>query len=422
MVQASEPAEVSEGAPSSEPPSSGGLVAVGTSMLRPGSVLAGRWRIESVVGEGGTATVYRGHDTSSERAVAVKVLRPALGREPSMRERFRREVRAVSLVQHPAAVSVLGDGSLDDGTPFLVMELLDGETLDARLARKGQRLPATEVLWAIDRVLDVLAAAHAKGLVHRDLKPDNIFLTGDRQIKVLDFGLARLKESASPLTRIGVVMGTPSFMPPEQARGQWDQVDVQTDLWAVGATMFFLLSGRLVHEGHEVSEVVEAATRQEAPSLRAFAPHLPGSIIEVVDLALAFDPQRRWRDARTMQLGLRRAYRHLHDGERDGGDEDDPIEEPSLDEGGSPEPPPMSIRFDSALTRPGGPRRHDPRGETLVTADARTEEAEDLAPMTSSDQDCPTLAPARPRLGHVRTLAVFGALVVAALTVFLATR
>jgi serine/threonine-protein kinase len=310
------------------------------------SLLGGRWELLGTLGDGGTAAVYRARDRESGEMVAVKILHPELARDRAMRERFRREAYAANLVQHPAVVKILADGEGEDKTPFLVMELLDGETLEQRLGRKGGRLPATEVLWAMDKVLDVLAAAHQRGIVHRDLKPDNLFLTHDRRIKVLDFGLARLKqESGSKLTQIGFVMGTPSFMPPEQARGAWDEVDVQTDLWAVGATMFYLLSGRLVHDGARVQDVVQAATTQKAPSLGDAAPHLPSSVIELVDYALAFEMSRRWKGARLMQHALRRAHQELlHGAEAPDSDVESSEETPPPGFDDAPEPPPVSLR------------------------------------------------------------------------------
>ena len=200
----------------------------------------------------------------------------------------------------------------DDGCAFLVMELLDGETLDARWQRKGKRLPVSEVLALMDRVLDTLAAAHARGIVHRDLKPENLFFTREAAVKVLDFGIARVRElSGASKTQTGSLMGTPTFMPPEQARGRWDEVDAQSDLWALGATMFTLLTGRFVHDAGTVNEALVLAVTEPATSLGVVRPDLPDAVVEFVDRALAYEKQGRWPDALAMQAGLREAYAAL---------------------------------------------------------------------------------------------------------------
>jgi serine/threonine-protein kinase len=161
-----------------------------------------------------------------------------------------------------------------------------------------------------DQLLDVLAAAHAKGVVHRDLKPENVFLTRTGQVKVLDFGIARIRElsTASTATRGGSTMGTPAFMPPEQARGRWDEVDAQSDLWACGALMFTLLTGHQVHEAATSNEQLLSAMTLPAPPLSTILPSAGLAVAHVVDRALAFDKDKRWRDAKRMQEAVRRAY------------------------------------------------------------------------------------------------------------------
>src|SRR5262249_28072444 len=177
-------------------------------------------------------------------------------------------------VGHPGAVRVLDDDVAEDGAAFLVMELLEGETLYARAKRSGGRLPLREVLALARELCDVLAAAHDKGVVHRDIKPENLFLTTDRVLKVLDFGIARGGAArqggastgdggaqGAPVpgaTRAGAALGTPAFMPPEQAVGQSREVDARTDLWSAGATIFSLLSGQLVHDAPTEELVVRA--------------------------------------------------------------------------------------------------------------------------------------------------------------------
>jgi hypothetical protein len=173
-------------------------------------------------------------------------------------------------------------------------------------ARPGQRLPVAEVISIAGALLDVLAAAHDKGIVHRDLKPENLFLTTKGEVKVLDFGIARFRDGAAQTTgtRTGSVMGTPAFMPPEQALGDTANVDNRTDLWAVGATMYTLLSGRTVHEADTLNKLLLAAMTKPAPPLAGILPGIAPALAAVVDRALAFDQAHRWPDARSMRAAL----------------------------------------------------------------------------------------------------------------------
>ena len=277
---------------------------------RVGTTLHGKWRLDALLGVGGMAAVYSATHRNGSRA-AVKVLHVELSLLPDARSRFLREGYVANAVGHEGAVRVIDDDTADDGSLFLVIELLDGETLEDRRQRLGGRMPDDEVLAAAEQVLDVLVAAHAKGIVHRDLKPENLFLTHSGQIKVLDFGIARMREltSASRATKAGEAMGTPAFMPPEQARGRWDEVDATSDLWACGATMFALLTGRVVHDGATANEALLAAMTQHAPALATVRTDAPGALARVVDRALASDKAQRWPDARAMQDAVRQAYR-----------------------------------------------------------------------------------------------------------------
>ena len=277
---------------------------------RIGTTLKDKWRIDALLGRGGMATVYAATHRNGKR-VAVKILNPELTSIPEVRARFLREGYVANKVGHPGAVSVDDDDVAPDGAAFLVMELLDGETLEARRERSpGGRLPAQEVAALADQVLDTLAAAHAQGIVHRDLKPENMFLTRDGVVKLLDFGIARLCEGsggAKTATATGTLMGTPAYLPPEQARGRCAEVDGRSDLWAVGATLFTLLAGRCVHEAETVNEVLALAVMQPAPALRSVAPDVPDALAAVVDRALAREKEKRWPDARAMQQALREA-------------------------------------------------------------------------------------------------------------------
>lgn len=282
--------------------------------VRIGQTLCGKWHLDFLLGVGGMAAVYRATHRNGKEA-AVKILHPEISVNTGVRERFLREGYAANRVKQDGAVSVLDDDMAEDGSAFLVMELLEGETLESRRERKGGKLPPTEVLSLADQVLDTLAAAHAQGIVHRDLKPENLFLTRNGRVKVLDFGIARLQElsSSASATQTGSMMGTPAFMPPEQARGRWNEVDGRTDLWALGASMFTLLTGRYVHDGETVNEVLAQAITQPAASIATADPDLPTAVIELVDRSLAYEKDNRWSDAKAMQEALRVAY-HSIDG------------------------------------------------------------------------------------------------------------
>jgi serine/threonine-protein kinase len=276
---------------------------------RVGQVLKEKWRLDVLLGVGGMAAVFAATHRNGSR-VAIKILHAELSTHHQVRTRFLREGYVANAVGHDGAVRVTDDDVAEDGSAFLVMELLDGETLEDRRVRCGGRLDEDEVLSVADQLLDVLIAAHAKTVVHRDLKPDNIFVTRAGQVKLLDYGIARLREvtSKSTATVSGATMGTPAFMPPEQARGLWDEVDGRSDLWAVGATMFNLLTGQMVHEGRTANEqLLHAMTKEPAP-LESMLPNASPSVSHLVNRALSFEKDRRWPDAQRMQEAVRHAY------------------------------------------------------------------------------------------------------------------
>ncbi len=282
-------------------------------LARVGMTLKGKWRLDQLIGVGGMASVYAATHRNQKRA-ALKLLHPELSLSVQVRNRFLREGYAANTVGHRGAVEVFDDDVTDDGAAFLVMELLDGETLEARAQRSGYLLPPSEVLSLVDQLLDVLAAAHDKGIVHRDLKPENLFFTTKGELKVLDFGIARLAELSGDTgvnTRAGTVMGTPAFMAPEQARGRWNEVDARTDLWAVGATMFTLLTSRCVHESETANEQLALAMTAAARPIRELLPTLHASVAEIVDRALRYHKNERYADARSMLTAVRAAYWEL---------------------------------------------------------------------------------------------------------------
>jgi serine/threonine-protein kinase len=279
---------------------------------RVGTVISNKYRLERLIGVGGMAAVYEAGHLRNRNRVAIKMLHAHLSVNGDLRARFLREGYVANTVDHRGAVRVLDDDTTEDGAVCLVMELLDGETVDARWETANHRMPPREVCELTYQLLDVLAAAHDKGIIHRDIKPENLFVTKDGVLKVLDFGIARLRETGGPEghTRTGRMMGTPAFMPPEQALGRSRQIDGRTDLWAVGATMFTLVSGRFVHDADTMEAMLVYAGSQPARSIRTVAPELHPAIVAVIDRALAFSQDQRWASAGAMEAALGAGYAH----------------------------------------------------------------------------------------------------------------
>ena len=278
-------------------------------LVRVGTTLSGRYRLMRLIGIGGMGAVYAGVHRNGY-PVAIKILHDRLSSDPEIERLFRREALLANKVSHPGVVPVTDDDVSDDGCVFLVMPLLEGETLRRRWEHRDMQLPLDEVVTVAHAVLEILTAAHAAKIVHRDVKPDNVFLERDGTVRILDFGIARFFETNDPAsaTRSGRAVGTPAFMAPEQALGRLREVDGRTDVWALGATIYALLSGRFVHVAETGSEVIVRAATQPAEPLRASAPNVPEAIAAVVDRALAFDRQARWPDAAAMDRALIAAY------------------------------------------------------------------------------------------------------------------
>ena len=273
---------------------------------RVGSVVRGKYRVEAFLATGTMANVYAATHRNGAK-VALKILHPQLAQDPGLCERFKREGYFANSIGHPGIVRAIDDDVTEDGCAFIVMELLEGETLEERRRRKGGKLALEWVLPVADSLLDILAAAHAREVVHRDLKPDNVFVTKEGAVKVLDFGVARWNDnkSSSDMTGVGMVLGTPAYMPPEQALGRREDVNAQSDLWAVGATLFVVLTGEPVHAGGDAKAKLIATARTAARPIREAAPEIPRSVAAVIDRALAFHKQERWPDAEAMREALR---------------------------------------------------------------------------------------------------------------------
>src|SRR5439155_13497818 len=254
----------------------------------------GRYRVEGLLGTGAMGEVYRAHDPAIDRLVAIKVVRPELvagsGGEQLL-ERFRREARAAWRRFHPNIVAIWDFGD-DNGMPFLVMELVEGRSLDQVIKSSGP-LPPGRSVAIITQVLSALGFAHENGIVHRDIKPSNIMILQDDRVKVADFGIARLE--ASEFTIVGDLLGTPAYMAPEQLSG--GPIDHRTDLFAAGVILFEMLTGVKPFRGKSITEIMSLMDNRGPEDIRTLNPSVPDSLQRVINKALAFDPAHRYADA-----------------------------------------------------------------------------------------------------------------------------
>ena len=258
-----------------------------------------QYRIERVLGRGGMGAVYLAHELALDRPVAIKVLPPERS-DPRMRERFKREARTAARLTHSGIVPLHTFGEVK-GLLYFVMGFVDGESLASRLAREGRLSPA-ETRRILGEVAEALEYAHRQGVVHRDVKPDNVLIERDGGRAVLaDFGIARTVPIADKLTGTGHVVGTPCYMSPEQASGRGD-VDARSDLYSLGVMGYAMLSGRLPFEGVTPAQVLVNQLTQEAPALRV--PGAPEPLVSAITRCLARDPAQRWADAGSLRRAL----------------------------------------------------------------------------------------------------------------------
>lgn len=266
-----------------------------------GATFSHRYRLVARIAGGGMGEVYRGHDLLLDRAVAVKVLQPGLAADPDLVERFKEEARAAARLTHPNVVGVYDWGEEDDRTYYMVMEYVPGTDLRDVLVSRGAIEPAQAAAIVAD-VCDALSAAHSTGLVHRDVKPENVLIAPGGKVKVADFGIAAVagRDGTAP---DGVIPGTLRYIAPEQARGA--QAGPAADVWAAGALLYELLTGTPPHQGTGAELLRRRATEPLAPPSEAVAT-VPAALDEIVRRSCALDPADRWRDAADMADALRR--------------------------------------------------------------------------------------------------------------------
>src|SRR3954452_13211692 len=263
-------------------------------------LLDGRYAVEARLARGGMASVSLATDVRLERRVAVKVMHSALAEDPEFVARFNREARAAARLSHPDAVSVYDQGT-DGGHVFLVMEYVAGSPLRQVLRERGRLSPA-EAVAVMDHVLAALGAAHTAGLVHRDVKPENVLVTPDGRVKVADFGLARAAAGATVTAATGPLIGTAAYLAPEQVRDGTS--DARSDVYAAGVMLFELLTGRQPFSGDSAVSVAYRHVNEDVPEPSSVVAGIPGELDALVMAATARDPFDRPSDARALHASL----------------------------------------------------------------------------------------------------------------------
>ena len=283
------------------------------------------YRIVEQLGAGGMGVVFKAQDSRLQRAVALKFLPEQLAQQPQALERFRREARAASALNHPGICTIYDIGE-QDGRAFIAMEFIDGETLRSHV--HGKALPVEELLELGIQIAEALDAAHAEGIIHRDIKPANIFVTKRGRAKVLDFGLAKLVpkgvaiadadsggDTSTSTSIAGIISGTPSYMSPEQVRG--DALDARTDIFSLGLVLYEMATGRQAFAGGTGGAIIEAVLTRPPVSVRSINPEIPPALEAIIEKALHKDREQRYQHAADLLADLRRLKRDFDLGRTD---------------------------------------------------------------------------------------------------------
>ncbi len=272
-----------------------------------GTTVDRRYLLKREIARGGAGAVFEAEHIYTKRSVAMKLLLPEQRSAPEPRARLLREALALSAARHPGVVAALDAGETEDGTPYLVLELLEGRSLEGILAVR-RRIGAAEAAWVGAGICEALAAAHRCGIIHRDIKPSNVFVARDEQgsevVKIFDFGVAQVANENHKLTQAGGLLGTPEYMAPEQLLAR--DVDARTDLYAVGVTLYECVAGVVPFEGNFGEVLLKSAT-QPVPPLRQKAAEVTPEFAAVVERALSRQPDARFADALAFAQALRKA-------------------------------------------------------------------------------------------------------------------
>ncbi len=309
--------------------------------LEIGSIVDRRYLLKREIARGGAGAVFEAEHLYTKRSVALKLLVPEQRSAPEPRARLLREALALSAARHPGVVSALDAGETDDGTPYLVLELLEGRSLEGILAVR-RRLGASEVAWLGAAICDALHSAHRRGIIHRDIKPSNVFVARDEQgrevVKLFDFGVAKVESQDMRITLSGSLLGTPEYMAPEQLLAH--EVDARADIYALGVTLYECLTGVVPFEG-SFGEVLLKVSTEALPPLSSKVSELSPSFAAAVERALSREPGQRFPDAQAFLQSLRKAAPAGSPGSLLGirqGPPPLPVQRPSM-----PEPPPATV-------------------------------------------------------------------------------
>ncbi|HEY5920803.1 MAG TPA: serine/threonine-protein kinase [Kofleriaceae bacterium] len=274
-------------------------------------MVGGRYEIIRLIGKGGMGAIYEVRNTRLGRQFALKTLTGDAAANPEVLARFRREADVISKIKHPNIVEVIDWEALDDGSPAMVMEYLQGEDLGRRIEDGPLTWP--QLARIADQVLAALSIAHANGIVHRDLKPQNIFLaqddSGDERVKLLDFGVSKVRDSKSLVTTDARLLGTPAYMSPEQSEGRADDVGSHTDVWAIGTILFEMATGVVPFDADNLPAILYKICHSELPQIAARRADAPEAFVELVRETLERDVDKRISDATVLRVRLREALR-----------------------------------------------------------------------------------------------------------------
>ena len=273
-----------------------------------GQIIGGRYEIVRLIGRGGMGAIYEVRNTRLGRSFAMKTLIGDAANDPDVLSRFRREADVIARIKHPNIVEVVDWEALDDGSPCMILEYLQGEDL-ARRIRDAAPLPWPVIAKIGDQVLSALSIAHAANIIHRDLKPQNVFLahddSGDERAKLLDFGVSKIRDSRSLVTTDARLIGTPSYMAPEQAEGRHEEVGPATDLWAMGTILYEMATGDLAFDGTSMPAVLYKICSKEAEPITGRRPDAPIEFVELIREVLNRDLSARVSDADVFRIRLR---------------------------------------------------------------------------------------------------------------------